>query len=272
MPVQGDTGPDDLAVVTWHHGLIARWWALFNLDGPEIEFFRPIVEAGQPALDAACGTGRLLVPWVAAGLDVDGVDASADMIAGCREAARRFGRNPALYVQPLHRLDLPRRYGAIVVCGGFGLGATREQDLEGLRRMYAHLRPGGVLALDYEVGEFDAERLRTWQPKEVDDSPPEPADRRLGSDGSEYALRHRTVAVDVVARRLSRELQAWQWSDGELVAHETHHLVTNIYSSSEITGALGAAGFDDVRVVGGYHGGPPAGDERFLVYIAHRPV
>ena len=212
------------------------------------------------------------MPWVADGLEVDGVDASADMIAGCREAARRVGRNPALYVQPLHLLDLPRRYGAIVICGGFGLGATRQQDLEGLRRLFDHLRPGGVLALDYEVEEFDVERLRRWQPREADDSPPEPPHRRVGADGFEYALRHRVVSVDVDARRMIRELQAWQWSAGKLIAHETHRLVLNVYSSSEIIAALDAAGFDDVRVVGGYHGDPPTGDERFLVYLAHRPV
>ncbi len=126
----------------------------------------------------------------------------------------------------------------------------------------------GSLALDYEVGEFDADRLCGWQPQEIDDSPPEPPDRRVGVDGFEYALRHRTADVDVDARRLARELQAWQWSDGELLAHETHRLVVNVYTSSEIVAALGAVGFDDVRVVGGYHGDPPTGDERFLVYIA----
>ena len=51
---------------TWHHGLVARWWAEFNLDGPEIEHYRRYVEDG-PALDVACGTGRLLVPWLEAG-------------------------------------------------------------------------------------------------------------------------------------------------------------------------------------------------------------
>ena len=61
---------------TWHHGLVARWWAEFNVDGPEIEFFRPFVEAGQPALDLACGAGRLLVPYHRAGLDVEGCDVS----------------------------------------------------------------------------------------------------------------------------------------------------------------------------------------------------
>ena len=59
---------------TWHYGLVSRWWAEFNLDGPEIDWFRQFVEAGQPALDAACGTGRLLVPYLQAGLEVAGSD------------------------------------------------------------------------------------------------------------------------------------------------------------------------------------------------------
>ena len=73
--------------------------ANFNIDGPEVDYFGQFVQAGQPALDAACGTGRLLVPWVSAGLD------------------------------------------------GFGLGSTREQDVEALRRLFAHLDAGGLLAL-----------------------------------------------------------------------------------------------------------------------------
>ena len=255
-------------VTTWHYGLIARWWANFNIDGPEIEFFRPYVAAGQPALDVGCGNGRLLVPWIADGLDVDGIDASADMIAACRAAARVAGREPALYVQATHQLDVPRRYGAIIMCGALGLGVTRADDLEGLRRVHAHLRPGGVLALDSEVGELDSDRWSAWQARPADESPPAEADRRLGPDGFHYALRHRVVAFDLEARRMTRELQAWQWRGGELVGHETHALIVNIYSSDEIVAMLGEVGFVDVRVVGGYHGGEPRSGDRFLVYIA----
>jgi 2-polyprenyl-3-methyl-5-hydroxy-6-metoxy-1,4-benzoquinol methylase len=57
---------------TWHHGLVARWWSLFNVSGPEIEYFRPFVQAGQPALDVACGSGRLLAPYAEAGLESTG--------------------------------------------------------------------------------------------------------------------------------------------------------------------------------------------------------
>jgi len=38
---------------TWHHGLVADWWAEFNVGGPEIDYFRRFVEAGQPEIGRA---------------------------------------------------------------------------------------------------------------------------------------------------------------------------------------------------------------------------
>lgn len=263
-------GADDDDVTTWHHGLMARWWANFNVDGPEIEFFRRYVADGEPALDVACGTGRLLVPWLVEGLDVDGVDASADMIAACRDAARRAGCDPSLFVQPVHRLDLPRRYGTIVMCGGFGLGGSREQDREGLRRMFDHLRPGGQLILDYDVEDTDTYWSQAPSRDAAPATPPAPDQRRLGDDGFTYALAHRILAVDPAARSMVHEMDVWQWRDGDLIGHETHRLVLNGWRPSEIVAALGEVGFDDVSVVGGYHGGEPSGDERFLVFAARR--
>ena len=226
------------------------------------------MESGQPALDVGCGSGRLLVRWVADGLDVDGVDVSADMIEACRVAARRVGCEPGLYVQPTHRLDLQRRYHAIISCGAFGLGGSRADDMEGLRRLRAHLLPGGVLALDYEVGEFEDDRWRRWRPRLADETPPPSQARRLGPDGFHYALRHRISAVDMAERSVTRELQAWQWQRDELVAHETHALVANVYSSSEIATMLASVGFADVCVLGGYHGGAPTELDGFHVFVA----
>jgi hypothetical protein len=45
---------------TWHYGLVAKWWSELNEGGPEIDYFRTFIERdGGPALDVACGTGRL---------------------------------------------------------------------------------------------------------------------------------------------------------------------------------------------------------------------
>ena len=246
---------------TWHHGLVARWWAEFNRDGPEIEYFRTFVAAGQPALDAGCGTGRLLLPWLRDGLDVDGCDVSADMLAECRRLADAEGLEPALYRQALHELDLPRRYRAIVACGVFGLGSTRAQDAEALRRFHDHLEPGGLVALDVEV---------TGDYLEVE---PQPArigpgrERHRGSDGAEYSLRGRIVEVDRADRRLTRAIQAWQWRNGELVAEEEHFLTESLYQRDELVTLLEAAGFVEVEV----RSGASAWGHDMLVFLGRRP-
>jgi len=56
---------------TWHHGLIARWWAEFNVATPEeLAYFKAAVRRfGEPALDLACGTGRILFPFLAEGFE-----------------------------------------------------------------------------------------------------------------------------------------------------------------------------------------------------------
>jgi SAM-dependent methyltransferase len=213
----------------------------------------------------------LLIPWLSEGFDVDGVDPSADMVAMCRDAANAIGRQPLLAVQAAHELDLPRRYGVAVLCGSFGLGGTRSQDLDGLRRVRAHLRPGGVIALDYEVDDIDPDRWRRWRPRPADSTEPPIEDRRLAPDGFHYALRHRITAMDPDRGCVQRELQAWQWRGNELVAHETHALVVNVYRPAQIADALANAGFADVRVCGGYHGRVPTGTEKFLVYRATAP-
>src|SRR5215468_7534611 len=112
-------------VRTWHHGLVAQWWAEFNQGGDDVEHFRrAIAGSGEPALDVACGTGRVLVPLRRAGVDVDGSDVSADMLAWCRRAADAEGLRVSLYQQPVHALELPRRYRTVFICGAFGLGGT----------------------------------------------------------------------------------------------------------------------------------------------------
>jgi SAM-dependent methyltransferase len=260
---------------TWHYGLIARWWAEFNDDfrPQEVPYFQPFVEAAQPALDVGCGTGRLLIPYLRAGLDVDGCDVSADMVAACREKAAREGLSPTLFVQPMHELDPPRTYRTIYVCGAFGLGSTREQDEEALRRFHRCLEPGGTLLVDIEVPYADAELWRYWQKGERA-SLPEPAGRpqklRRASDGTELGLHARIVDVDPLRQRVTYEMHAEQWRDGELLAEEDRVLHIGLYFGPELLLMLERAGFADVRVEGDHNGEPPTPDDDFLVLVATR--
>ena len=259
---------------TWHYGLVARWWAEFNQGGPEIDYFRRFVEDGQPALDVACGTGRLLLPYLRAGLDVDGCDISPDMLAYCREAAEREALQTSLYAQAMHELDLPRRYRTIFVCGGLGLGSTREQDAEGLRRLHDHLEPGGLLVLDKEAPYADGGTWPYWRHekrRELPDPRREPQQRRAGADGTEYALTSRVVAFDPLVQQVTLEIRAFAWRDGELVGEEERLLTETFYFKDELVLILERAGFAGVEVRGQHNDLPPTPDDEFLVYLARRP-
>jgi len=259
---------------TWHYGITARWWAEFNTTGQEIDYFRQFVEAGQPALDVACGTGRLLVPYLSAGLDVDGCDVSPDMLELCREAAEREGLAPRLYAQPMHELDVPRRYRTVFVCGGWGLGSTREQDAEALRRLYEHLEPGGLLVLDNEVPYSDARQWQFWLKEGRQELPRpqrDPGERRRGSDGAEYELRARVMAFDPLSQRSTWEMQAFMWRNDVLVAEDEHVLTMTHYFKDEIVLMLERGGFVDVEVRGDHNDAEPTGDDDFLVFLARRP-
>lgn len=250
------------AAQTWHYGLVARWWAEFNLGGPEIEYFRPFVETGQPALDAGCGTGRLLVPYLHAGLDVDGSDISPDMLERVRERCEREGLSqPSLYAQALHELDLPRRYRTIILCGGFGIGGQPEHDAEGLRRLYEHLEPGGLLVMDKELLPARTIRPRPWR---------DTGDRRTLADGDELELRTRTAGFDQVTRTVRLEIRALLWRDGDLVAHEEGTLQETFYGTDEIASMLEAAGFVDIEVCGALTDRGPTSDDDFVVFIARK--
>ena len=260
---------------TWHYGVVARYWAEFNVDGgPEAEYFRSYIEeGGGPALDAGCGSGRLLVPWLHVGLDVDGCDVSADMIALCRERAEREGLSPTLYVQSLHELDLPRRYRTIVVCGALGVGSSRERDQQALLRLHEHLEPGGTLVMDNEVPYASARNWTHWLPEHRRELPrpwASPGDRRRGGDGTEYALSTRLVDVDPLRQLVRVEMRAQMWRDENIVAEEERVIDLMQYFKGEIVLMLEAAGFVDVDVRGAYDGGEPTPDHDFLVFVARR--
>jgi SAM-dependent methyltransferase len=233
-------------VLTWHYGLVARHWAENNTTGPEIAYFqRQIARYGQPALDAGCGTGRLLIPFLRAGLDVDGCDVSGDMLAYCRETAEREGLAPRLYRQALHELDLPRPYQTIYCCGVFGIGVSRAQDFAALKRSYRQLLPGGVLLLELYVPYVDAKGWPLWR-KDARAHLPEPWAEGIGQppeDGHEYELHHRFVAFDPLEQRVTREMRTLLFRDGQVVSDETYTLTSNLYFRNELRALLEQAGF-----------------------------
>ncbi len=263
---------DPAASGTWHYGLVARWWAEVNrLEPDELAFYGDeIRRAGEPALDLGCGTGRLLLPLLEAGFDVDGVDVSADMLDRARAGAARLGLDIASrLVQGTFRDFVPlRRYRTIICCDSFGIGGDQAADLDALCHLHACLRPGGTLTLSLDRA-MPETLARLGDPAHTFPDPwPEARDRGPLPDGDELELLVRTGAFDPSTRVQRMDMRARLWRDGAVILEEGGSLRWSMYTTDEIVAMLHEAGFVDVEVEGRYTRRSPAPDDETIVLRA----
>ena len=70
------------------------FWAAED-DGSEIRLMADFLKTHPgPALEIGCGSGRLILPLIATGFDVEGLELSTDMLEICRKGAEEeFGNH-----------------------------------------------------------------------------------------------------------------------------------------------------------------------------------
>ena len=193
----------------------------------------------------AVARAELLIPFLQAGLDVDGCDVSGDMLAYFQQAAERAGVAAHLYRHALHHLDLPRLYQTIVACGVFGLGGSRQQDVMALHRLYDHLVPGGVLLLEGYPAYSDAKLWPLWR-KEARTHLPEAWPAEVGTRtvaDQDYQLHYRLVAIDPLEQRWIGEMRMLLFAGQQVVADDTLTLTENYYFYHELRLLLEQVGF-----------------------------
>lgn len=152
-----------------YRGMIASSWDLLRGDTsnyPDRGFFRDVIKHnGEPALIVGCGTGRLLLEYLADGIDVDGVDASPEMLAICQHKANQRSLEVRLYTQSMEILDLPRRYRSIIVpSSSFSLVTDLDGARRKLQRFHQYLQPGGILAISiWHITSEDSGEWGQWR-------------------------------------------------------------------------------------------------------------
>jgi SAM-dependent methyltransferase len=131
-------------------------------DRSDIAFFvDAAVSAGGPVLEVGCGTGRVLIPTARAGVEIVGLDLSAQMLAMCRE---RLLREPAavqekatLVHADMRRFVLGRTFAlATIPFRPFQHLLTVDDQLACLAAIRRHLVDGGVLIFDLFNPSLDA--------------------------------------------------------------------------------------------------------------------
>ena len=115
-----------------------------------VDFYVGLAKAAKgPALEIACGTGRIMLPMLQAGADVDGLDLFQPMLDTARRKATALGLSPNLYQGSMADFKLPRRYALIMITfNAFCHMLTTDDQIRCLTCIRQHLLPGGLLAFD----------------------------------------------------------------------------------------------------------------------------
>ncbi|MGC8872868.1 MAG: class I SAM-dependent methyltransferase [Chloroflexia bacterium] len=132
-----------------------RWYDLDQGGYEEdIPFYLALAQrTGSPILEAGCGTGRLVLALAGAGYQVVGVEQLPAMLARAQAKIDAAGPRVAQRAKLVHAdirslaLDTSFTLAILAVNTLMHLVGAAEQE-EALRNIYAHLAPGGVLALD----------------------------------------------------------------------------------------------------------------------------
>ena len=209
--------------------------------GKELDFYLANTRGKDSVLELGCGTGRILIPLLKAGINITGTDLSKDMLARCKEKCRELGLDAPLHQQAMQRLSLGESFDLIFIADGTICLITDDEEVKCvLANAYKHLRPGGVFLLDVLTprnGENDMKTAGIWQ-----------GDWKAGNDGTMYAKRI-LVKYDETTRVRSGFLVIDKYCEGNLVESEENLGLTRYYESSAIAEWLRDVGFREVFVM-----------------------
>ena len=251
-------------------GLKARAWDALRgdtSDWADRAFYLELIrELGQPVLDVGCGTGRLLLDFLAAGVDIDGVEISSDMLSILKARSEVAGVDVAgrVHQSAMETMALPRRYRLILVpSSSFQLLVDPTDAASAMRRFHDHLESRGTLVMpwidiaqDYPGGATDAgTKEATLQ------------------DGSVVRLTYRGWFDPATGYEHTDELYE-RLIDGEVVEQErtVRSPATRHYDRAMIESLHATAGLGDLRWLSGFTRDIARPGDRIITTLARRTV
>ena len=200
-----------------------------------VDFYKEILEREgcrpRTAVDLACGTGSVTLLLAREGLNVIGVDLSAEMLCIASQKAQELEQPPLFVCQDLSRLWLPRGVD-LAVCALDSLDYITDPAAcaEAIRRVYRVLNPGGIFIFDVNT----PQKLRAMD-----------AQVFLDEDDDVYCVwrgsfDEKTNICSYGMDLFQREGEVWHRSFEE---HQEY-----AYSEEQLRSYLEAAGFNSIRV------------------------
>lgn len=207
----------------------------------DVEFYSERLTSCQgKILEPGVGNGRILIPLLEKGMDVDGFDVSKEMLNICRMNCENRGLNPKLFEGRMESILLDTKYKAIIVpAGTFLLLYRKEDSIKALKNFYNHLINRGKLIIDIFLQTeltTNSVSTRTWKSK----------------NGGIITLENKIVEVDYVNQYTISHNRYEKWNNGNLIQTELEQFPLRWYGIEEFKMLLKQIGFEDIIISADY--------------------
>ncbi len=124
---------------------VAGFYDLYANTDIDVAFFLQEAMGCQNVLELMCGTGRLSIPLIEAGVRLSCLDSSAEMLGRLKEKLQARGISIPIFETDTSNFSLPARYDLIIIPFNSFAEITDPLGQEScLRAIYAHLIEGGL--------------------------------------------------------------------------------------------------------------------------------
>lgn len=224
----------------------------------DTEFYVELAqEADGPVLEVGCGTGRIYLELLRAGVDAYGIDVSQGMLDVLHDRATEEDLTPHVRTADMRTFEPKRDYSLIIVpFRSFLHNITLEDQKAALRRFHQALRSEGRLALNFFTPNFEV----------ICEEYGEPDVRTIERGGETYRLEHLSEiedAVDQVVRGTQTITKG-----GEVIQKASYRIT--LISKREFEVLLETTGWSDWEVYGGFDYEPLDDASQEMVWIVER--
>ncbi len=206
-------------------------------------------------LEIACGTGRILLPLLKKGVNIEGIDLSARMLDVLNKKAKSLHLKPKVWEADMRNFNAKKKYDLIIVpYRAFNHIETSADQIKTLKNFKKHLKEQGKLIINFFYPSFTVMAKRNGVKTKRD---------TVKINGVKY-FRQEQIQYEPM-KQLIRATSFLTDAKGQTYKTLLMHLCYIYKKEFELL--LSAAGFKTWKVYGGFKGEKLKDEKQEMVWI-----